>query len=217
MSMLLNKGVLLILVALCVSCQVGPGQFSAPLEKMIKLEAKDSAEPGSVTPLNLPSRSTVTLLLQGGELQAAESLLRERLSRHPEDVIYQTNLGLLLAKTGRAKEAVPVLESVLLRAPNSCPAALQLAEIYVQQFSIDQAEQAYRSCLAANPNESTALLNFGILLELYRGDLNAALGYYERYQLVTSEADAAGSRWTTDLNRRVAANTTENQLAEVRP
>ena len=210
MSMPRNKGVLLVLVLLCASCQMRPADLSGPLMERDPIAQEMAAV--EVSKL----KSDVALLLKDGKWQEAEALLREQLERQPNHLAAQTNLGLLLAKTDRQEQAVQILENVLARNAGACPAAIQLAEIYLAQYSIEQAEQAYRRCLGIHPDESAALLNLGILLELYRGELLEAIDLYERYQQVTSDADDSVARWITDLNRRVEAVSDGNQLAEVR-
>ncbi|MFN3238721.1 MAG: tetratricopeptide repeat protein [Pseudomonadales bacterium] len=157
------------------------------------------------------------VLLKDGQLAAAEKLLREELAEQPSAIATRTNLGILLARTNRVDTALETLSKVVTQQPGYCPAELQLAAIHLQYFRIQQAEQAYLACLTQDFVHPAALLNLGILYELYLGQLDQALSFYERYQAAVSEPEVPVGRWIADLNRRLEASTINNQLAEARP
>lgn len=172
-------------------------------------------------PLKRPdqSPSKVQLLLEYGQLSEAELLLREAVERSPRSIGDRTNLGILLARTGQSDEAMTELNTVLKRRPAFCPALIQKAQLELDEYQIDAAERSYRTCLEAEPMHVVALLNLGILYEIYRGDLDQALHQYELYQQASVEPDRRVENWMVDVSRRLAAqhrlDEPLNQLAEV--
>ncbi len=71
-----------------------------------------------------------------------------------------------------------------------------------QQGQFDKAEQAYRDALAADANDSLAVLNLGILYDLYLNDTQQAMDLYARYLAMHPEGDAEVSKWITELKNR---------------
>ena len=145
------------------------------------------------------------MLLQDGKLTQAEPALRRKVAKNPDSIADHTNLGILLARTGRAVEATKTLSQVLRKQPDYCPALVQQAELQLNQYDIDAAEQSYRTCLAAEPDHPTALLNLGILLELYRGRLDDARHQYGLYLQTANPPRQEVANWITDLDRRLVS------------
>ena len=73
---------------------------------------------------------------------------------------------------------------------------------YRQQGQFDKAREAYEKAIALVPDHATAMLNLGILNDLYLGDPARALELYERYLLLTPAGDATVSKWVVDLKNR---------------
>jgi tetratricopeptide (TPR) repeat protein len=72
-----------------------------------------------------------------------------------------------------------------------------------EQGQFAKAREAYEQALKADPNYAPAVLNLGILQDLYLGDAPHALASYERYLALTPGGDAAVSKWVADVKRRV--------------
>ncbi len=73
---------------------------------------------------------------------------------------------------------------------------------YRQKGQFDKAREAYEKAIALAPDHAIAMLNLGILNDLYLGDPNRALELYERYLLLTPAGDATVSKWVVDLKNR---------------
>lgn len=67
------------------------------------------------------------------------------------------------------------------------------------------AREAYERAIALNANNAAALLNLGILHDLYLGNGTLALEFYERYLLAIPGDDATVTKWIADLRRRQPA------------
>jgi Flp pilus assembly protein TadD len=172
--------------------------------------AKLKASPVVPDPTPQKPPSPLMLLLKDHQVEAAETLLIAELNRRPDRISAKTNLGLLYANTGRSEQAIAVLDDLVASHPGVCAAQIKLAQLHREAYRFDEAEAAYGECLRHKPTHPAALLNLGILFELYRGDFNAALVQYERYQASTVEPDRRVEGWIADLSRR------ENQIAEAR-
>ena len=159
-------------------------------------------------PISQQPDSAVVVLLKDGQIEAAETLLVAELSRRPDQVTAKTNLGLLYGNTGRRDQAIAVLDDLVAQHPGVCPAQIKLAQLHRAAYRFSEAEAAYKQCLHHNPGNPAALLNLGILYELYRGDFSAAMVQYERYQASVAEPDRRVEGWIADLSRR------DNQIAE---
>lgn len=148
-------------------------------------------------------KPVVNLLLNDQKLDLAEPTLVEQVRRDASNVTATVNLGLLYTETGRVDQGIELLKGIVKHHPEVCEAQVRLGQLYRQAFKFDEAEAAYQRCLASQPEYPGALLNHGILLELYKGDLAGALHLYRRYQ----QTDGAGrdvDGWIADISRRLA-------------
>lgn len=159
-------------------------------------------------------KSPALLLIKDQQFDAAEVLLIKEIEHYPGRVTARTNLGLLYASSNRKAEAFAILSDIAQSHPDACPAQVKLGQLHRQAFRFDEAEAAYKTCLAHDSVYAPALRNLGILHELYRGAFDSALTYYERYQAAVVEPDQQVDRWIADLARRLQSG---NQIAEVQP
>jgi tetratricopeptide (TPR) repeat protein len=65
-----------------------------------------------------------------------------------------------------------------------------------------QARASYEEALALDPNYRDAILNLGILQDLYLGDARLAQALFERYLALTPEGDSTVSKWLTEIRNR---------------
>lgn len=66
----------------------------------------------------------------------------------------------------------------------------------------DKAKDAYEAALAADARYAPAVLNLGVLHDLYLGHPGEALALYNRYLALTPAGDAAVGKWVADVKKR---------------
>ena len=95
-------------------------------------------------------------------------------------------------------------------APAAAGSAAQLNQQAValrQKGEFKQARELYEQALKQDASYAPAVLNLGVLLDLYLDDRPQALAQYERYLALTPAGDATVSKWVSELkNRKPAAN-----------
>lgn len=109
-----------------------------------------------VQPDNIESRLLASrLLAESGNPVAAETQLREVLSRKPDLVAARTNLGIILATVGRLDESVTEF-SRSLKLRSDPDTHFNLANVLAQQGSRDEALRHYRQALELRPEFDAA-------------------------------------------------------------
>jgi len=78
----------------------------------------------------------------------------------------------------------------------------QQAIAHRQKGEFDQARQAYEQALSQESGYATAVLNLGVLYDLYLGDSARALTQYESYLALSPAGDPVVSKWVAELKNR---------------
>jgi tetratricopeptide (TPR) repeat protein len=113
--------------------------------------------------------------------------------------------ALALADNGNWAEAEQAF-TLALEAGSGAPALTGLGLAYRSTGRFTLAEQAYRSALAADPVYGPALLNLGVLLDLYLQQPAAALEQYQSYQATLAEPDAQVANWIREVSIRAGGS-----------
>lgn len=154
---------------------------------------------------------------RAGRLDDAERQWRALAQSHPELGGVHANLGLVHAQAGRHTEAVSALERAVQVSPTQPRFFNELGIAYRANGQFEKAREAYERALTLDASYAAALLNLGILHDLYLGNGAKALELYDRYLAQTQTADASVKKWATDLRRRSpaapAATVSANALA----
>lgn len=141
-------------------------------------------------------------LLAAGRSAEAERAFKTLAQAHPELGGPQANLGLIHRQAGRPAEAVAALEKAVEASPKQPVFFNQLGVAYREQGQFAKARAAYEEALELEPNYAAAVLNLGILHDLYLAEPTQALALYDRYQTLTGGKDAQVGKWVADLKNR---------------
>ncbi len=142
------------------------------------------------------------LALAAGRTAEAESAFLALTQSHPDLGGPHAALGALRLQAGQADEAVAQLEAAVAANPKQAAWFNQLGVAYRQQGRFDKARDAYEHALVLAPDHAMAMLNLGILNDLYLGDSTRALELYERYLVLTPSGDATVGKWVVEMKNR---------------
>ncbi len=92
--------------------------------------------------------------------------------------------------------------SAALASGGGAPAMTGLGLAYRNTGRFGLAEDAYRSALQADPGYAPAMLNLGVLLDLYLQRPAEALEQYEAYQAKLLQPDERVAGWIRELEIR---------------
>ena len=135
----------------------------------------------------------------------AERRFRSLAQAHPELPGPHANLGLIQRQAGKLPEAVAELETAVKLSPRQPVYWNQLGVTYRQAGQFAKAREAYEKAIALDPGYSAAVLNLGILHDLYLNDGARALDLYGRYLMLQPSGDATVTKWVADLKNRKPA------------
>lgn len=143
--------------------------------------------------------------LRAGQNADAERRFRSLAQTHPELPGPHANLGVIQRQAGKLAEAVTELETAVRLSPRQPVYWNQLGVTYRQNGQFAKAREAYDKAIGLDPGYSAAVLNLGILYDLYLGDGQRALELYGRYLLLSPSGDATVTKWVADLKNRKPA------------
>jgi Flp pilus assembly protein TadD len=146
-----------------------------------------------------------TRTLRAGQNADAERRFRSLAQTHPELPGPHANLGVIQRQAGKLPEAVTELETAVRLSPRQPVYWNQLGVTYRQNGQFAKAREAYDKAIALDPGYSAAVLNLGILYDLYLNDGARALDLYGRYLLLSPSGDATVTKWVADLKNRKPA------------
>ena len=163
------------------------------------------ASTGPIAPATQRAYDDALALMRAGHATDAERGFRALTQSDPDLAGPHANLGLLARQAGRLPEAVKELEKATTLAPGLAVAWNQLGLAYRQSGEFTKARDAYGHALAIDPNYATAVLNLGVLDDLYLGDSARALELYTRYLALTPAGDPVVTKWVADVKNRKPA------------
>ncbi|HEX4511035.1 MAG TPA: tetratricopeptide repeat protein [Burkholderiaceae bacterium] len=143
--------------------------------------------------------------LRANRTADAERGLRALVRSDPGLAGPHANLGIIARRAGRLPEAVAELERAVALDPRQPAAWNELGIADREQGEFSKAREAYDHALAIDASYAPAVLNLGILHDLYLGESDAALPLYNRYLALTPAGDAPVTKWVADLNNRKSA------------
>jgi len=165
--------------------------------------ARTPASTGPIAPATQRAYDDALALMRAGHAADAERGLRALAQSNPELAGPHANLGLLARQAGHLPEAVKELEKATELAPGLTVAWNQLGLAYRQSGEFTKARDAYQHAITLDPDYANAVLNLGVLDDLYLGDSAHALELYTRYLALTPAGDPAVAKWVADVKNRL--------------
>ncbi|HEX7688446.1 MAG TPA: tetratricopeptide repeat protein, partial [Burkholderiaceae bacterium] len=141
--------------------------------------------------------------LKAGRDAEARTRLQAIAKSDPELAGPHANLGLIARHAGRLDEAVAELERATTLDPRQPVMWNQLGITYRQDGQFAKARAAYEHAIALDPDYATAIVNLGVLEDLYLGEPAQALALYTRYLALTPAGDPLVAKWVADLRNRL--------------
>ena len=158
--------------------------------------------PTPVSPAAQRAFDAARQALVAGRTAEAERGFRRLTKSDPELAGPHANLGLIHRQAGKTAEAVAELEKAVQLSPQRAELHGQLGLAYRMNGEFAKARAAYEQAIALDAAYAPAVLNLGILHDLYLWDGERALELYERYMQLTPGGDEQVKRWISDLRNR---------------
>ena len=116
-----------------------------------------------------------------------------------------SNLGLAHYQLGNYEEATSAYEQVETIDPTFCPVHALSGVAYRELGRFDDAQASYYAAIDCDPDDGRHYYNLGILLDLYRNDLESALEFYRKARRLMPDNEQLNI-WVIDLARRVGVD-----------
>jgi len=130
--------------------------------------------------------------MQGRRFPEAEGYLRKLAAAHPDDAAPHVQLGRVLAAQGKNEDAIAELQAGAKLTPADLSVQRDLADLYSTVGKNDLAEAAYRTLLAAQPNDPVLHHEIGKSLLLQKRFADAQQEFLAAIKLKPDYGEAYG-------------------------
>lgn len=160
------------------------------------------------TQIEIPSKAAedfkraITFLNQG-KVGEAKTQFEAMVNEFPQLSGPYANLGLMAAQEKEWEQAEDWMQKAVDRNPKNAKNLNQLGWIQRQSGKFNEAEKNYLAAIKANAKFEDAYLNLGILYDVYMGQFQKAVSYYQTYQAMQNEPNRQVAGWIVDINRRL--------------
>jgi len=196
-------------VSLLAACATpGDKSASAPAAAATPANAAAAApraDAAPVAPATQRAYDAARAAMAAGQNAEAERAFLALTRASPDLAGPYANLGVLYRNAGRTADAVAALQKAEKLNPGSPEIANQLGVAYRMAGEFAKAKASYERSIALDAKYAPAVLNLGILYDLYLWDGARALELYDRYLQLVPGGDAQVQRWVADLKNRTAA------------
>lgn len=114
--------------------------------------------------------------LEPEELGEVLSKLKESIKSDVRHAAVWNTLGLILLKSGRVQNAISVLSSLLIVAPDNLDCLGNLGIAYLQSGNLELSEKCFQDLILKDQNHPAALINYAALLLCKYGSIVAGAG-----------------------------------------
>lgn len=178
----------------------------APVAPAASAPAPKPPEPEvAITPAAQRAFDDARRAMRAGRMDDAERGFKSLIQFHPELGGPHANLGVIYRQAGKLPEAVAALEQATKVSPRQPVYFNQLGITYRMQGQFAKAREAYERAIELDGNYAAAVLNLGILHDLYLWDPKRAAEHYDRYLAMSPGGDATVTKWAADLKNRKPA------------
>lgn len=189
-----------LLSALVIGCAGSAKQ--APKSEQAE-QPKTAAADVKIPPSARQQYDEAIAAMKSGNIPQAKNILSNLTKEYPDISGPYVNLGIIHFRADEIDQAEAAFQQALKVNPDSAVSLNHLGIIYRGKGKFAEARSNYERALELEPNYAYAHLNYGILLDLYLGELDDALEQYQTYQELTPEEDKQVSKWIVDLQRRI--------------
>ena len=175
---------------------------AAPVKQTDQAVTTPAAEQAPVSPDAQRAFEAARQALAAGRTAEAERGFVALTRANPELSGPHANLGLIHREAGKTAEAVADLEKAVQLSPQRAGLHSQLGLAYRMNGDFAKARASYEKAIALDAAYAPAVLNLGILYDLYLWDGERALELYDRYMQLTPGGDEQVKRWISDLRNR---------------
>jgi Flp pilus assembly protein TadD len=178
-----------------------PAERAVAADKAASAPAKEAEPEVPVDPRAQAAFDAARRAMRAGRSDEAAAQLKALAASSPELGGVHANLGLLYRQVGKLPESAAALEKAVQASPKQAVFRNQLGITYRMQGQFAKARDEYEKAIALDPAYASAVLNLGILNDLYLQDRRRALALYDQY-LAMSGGDTAVTKWVADLKNR---------------
>lgn len=208
-----KRGLVCLLIVLLAACAGKEKKPSEPevivqdgegVEKIVALPNPYLSVEGNPPKQAVSEFEAAIVAMQSEEWPLAQQQLEAMTQNYPELSGPWVNLGIVHWRQEQWDEAEQAFaKAIEVNALNN-DAYVQYAVMQRERGKFPEAEQLYLQALQVWPHNLEALMNLGILYDMYMGRFDDALVQFELAQKLVTEPNRELDGWVIDLKRRQA-------------